>query len=99
MDKRKFNENITLLREAEREDEEKLSKDEFFVLMVMDEDGRRNRLESDYWDFSKGEIGVERTSVDEVYISKKYNARRNPLRGITWLVEVKDTDKCCILTA
>lgn len=77
--------------------EELLADDEWFALMVMDKYGlQHGRHERDYWDASRGMIGLERTD-GRVYISKTARKRYNPLRGETWIVRVLPGAKTCIL--
>jgi hypothetical protein len=81
---------IKIIRKANKHD--RLEVDEWFALMVMDEEGRLLRPKEDYLDWKKGWIGWECCSDDEgVYISKDYLKRRDILRGETYVVKVLDT--------
>ena len=66
----------------------KLEKNEYYALMVTDEENRGSRPKKDYVDFYKGYIGLERTSDGRIYISKDYEKRSDQYRGKTVVVEV-----------
>ena len=93
--RRKYNDNITLVTYA-ASGSEILQDNEFYALMVEDRHHKNIRDRSDYWDYDSGYIGLER-SGSEVYISKDFDKRYNPERGLTFICEVKNPDKCCLL--
>ncbi|MDE1867571.1 MAG: hypothetical protein KGI08_07685 [Thaumarchaeota archaeon] len=66
----------------------KLGKDEYFALMITDIENKGKRARSDYIDFEKGYIGLERNSSGEIYISKKFDKRVDSERGKTVMVKV-----------
>ena len=93
--RRKYNENITLVTYA-ASGSEILQDNEYYALMVQDQKNKSIRNRSDYWDFENGYVGLER-SGSEIYISKDFDKRYNPERGLTFICEVKNTDQCCWL--
>ena len=93
-DKKKYNKNITLIHSHSQM---ALAEDEYFALMVTDLEGTKHRDKDDYFDFSLGYIGLERQSDGKIYISKDYDLRDRPTRGIVFVVQVKDVSKCYVL--
>jgi DNA topoisomerase VI subunit B len=81
---------------------EKLEANEYYALMVTDDNYPRNKnpyvigVEPST---HEALIGVERTD-NRPYISKKYENRRTSYRGTAIIVEVQpeDVKKCCLLT-
>jgi len=75
-----------------------LAKDEYFALMVEDHSNKFSRPKSDYIDFQKGWVGLERTSKpSRIYVSKWFFSRFHPYRGSTVIVKVSKDDKIYIL--
>tara|TARA_R100000808_G_C2009649_1_gene62817 strand:+ start:148 stop:468 length:321 start_codon:yes stop_codon:yes gene_type:complete len=95
----KYNENITLSRHAHSQmvlaDWE--GEDEYFALMVTDIEGTKHRDILDYYNYPLGYIGLEERSDGKIYISKDYDLRDKPTRGIVYVVKVKDVSECCVL--
>lgn len=69
-----------------------LKDNEYYVLMVVDYN-KELRKRNDFINFDKGYIGLECTSENRVYISKTFNSRKNPYRGITCIVDINSADK------
>jgi hypothetical protein len=91
-----YDENITLIGYTEKS--VTLEKNQYYVLMVTDTINMGERPNSDYWRSQFGWVGLECTSLPErVYISKKFNSRHVPIRGITLIATVKDVSACCEL--
>ena len=91
----KFNENIKLVKIVDKPI--KLKKDEYYALMVTDLYNRHLRPDSDYWNYSRGYLGLERTSEHKIYISKDFYKRKNLGRGLTFVIKVKSKKECCKL--
>lgn len=81
--------NIQLIDVANGE--ETLKENEYYVLMVEDSHGKTlGRKKHEYSDYENGFVGIECNSEHKRYISKKYDDRRVPYRGITFIAEVKN---------
>jgi len=95
----RYNENTLIVRYASGINEP-LAKDEYFVIMVTDPLYKNGcpRPKSDYFKLQYEWIGIECTSNGRIYISKKYNSRKNGYRGDTMVVRVGDKDRCRILS-
>ena len=93
----KYNDNITIVREAEGFNDP-LEANEYFALMVTD---KHQGAEEDrnFFDKSLGWIGLEHYVYNgkRVYISKNYNQRHKLHRGRTVVISVKDVDLCRVL--
>ena len=76
---------------------DKLAKNEYYALMVTDHYNKHKRPKSDYLDYDKDWIGLERTSAGSIYISKDYNKRKDLYRGVVVIVKVSKKDKVCNL--
>lgn len=76
--------------------DEDLKKDEYFALMVTDHN-KEDRPKEDYFNFDKAWLGVEKTSSNQIYISKKYSARRSLYRGDTIIISIDKDDNFMIL--
>lgn len=76
---------------------DKLNNNEYYALMVTDEYHKDTRPETDYLDYDRSWIGLERTSNGAIYISKDYNERRKLYRGVVVIVKVSKQDKTYIL--
>lgn len=97
---KKYNENITLIREVSSGANGELQPDIYYALMVIDYPRLADKERKDsrtFFDIKKGQLGLERTSEDRIYISKDYNKRKNLYRGIVMVVQVKNPKLCCIL--
>lgn len=69
-----------------------LKRNQYYALMVEDNEYKGKRPKSDYVNYEKSWIGLERTG-GKVYVSKDYNERHEPYRGSTVLVSIdKDAD-------
>jgi hypothetical protein len=81
----------------------KLTDKQYYALMVIDWQVSDNGGKTDhgdrrkFWNKKAGEMGLECTSDDRVYISKNYNQRHQMERGDTWVVSVADPTLCRIL--
>jgi len=91
---KKYSDNIELIKIVKGSTD--LKEDEYYALMVEDEFHKHQRPYSDFFDYDKGYIGLERTG-DRIYISKDFNKRNANYRGYTFIVLVKDPSKCCEL--
>ena len=91
-----YNDNITLIRATTKPG--KLRDNEYYVLMVTDDVNKHERPKEDYWNYEKAYVGVEQTSNNVIYISKKFQNRHDSIRGITFIASVVDASKCLDLT-
>ncbi len=76
---------------------------QYYALMVVDNavrDRGGNKMHGDarqFFDQSKGWIGLECMTGGAVYISKDFYERYNRDRGETWIVSVADASRCYVM--
>ena len=91
-----YNDDIILIRKL-NEELPRLSRDQFYALMVEDNYNKYRRAKQDYFDYDTGSIGLEKTTEGRIYISKEFHKRKNLGRGSTYLVEVKGMSNTCMI--
>ena len=74
-----------------------LKENQYFVLMVIDENNKNKRSKLDCFDYDLGWVGLECTSGGRIYISKDFNKRANWARGEVMVATVKNIDECYVL--
>lgn len=90
-----YNTNITLIREVKKS-VGKLLDNQYYALMICDSPCPKDSRK--FFNKTKNWLGLERTTPNEIYISKKFYNRHSPLRGITFLVRVYNPAVCYGLT-
>ena len=97
----KYNENITIINMAGKY-QEPLPDGYYYALMIEDSKVRMSGRQEwndnrSFFDIARGWIGLERTSGNRIYISKRLSARKNCDRGATFIVRVIHPGLCCVL--